>query len=506
MKTNELKKKVVAMYRVSTDRQDLARQENNIHRALQIDGYDLKNDVIEIGNKESGVLLDIAEREGLQELMRYVEQGIVECVYVDEISRLSRKAADTFIMRDYLLSHRVQLMCLHPSLKCFTDDFKIDPTANLVFSIMASMAENEGYIRKERFKTGKEKKIAEGKFVGGHVVRGYKINADKFVEIDEEDAKLIRRIFHLYTVEKMSSFEIGKMLYNEGVLPKRKSVRTCATFVIDTLRNRKYIGDGIYPQLIDTEVYDQARQQMSEFTFKPRHSYAGNVYLAQKLLNYKGRHLIAKKNDGSYVASTAVEKEDRISVNINMVDSLMVYEADRLSKYTAKNSDDVINDYTERIAIANREIQRAKERLAEIQKNIDDMFEKALIYGVSENKLQRMKAKADTERGELNRLIEDRQNTIYTLERRITEIERGEDVNSIYGMSDEEKKTAILKHIKEVEVSKVKRSIYDLNVIGHNGSETLYRVHTHKHIVEYKDEYFGWCKLDIEIERKYRRV
>ena len=62
-------KKVIAMYRVSTERQDLTRQQEKIRRALTFDGY-TEDQIIEIGKKESGVLLTAAEREGIQEMER----------------------------------------------------------------------------------------------------------------------------------------------------------------------------------------------------------------------------------------------------------------------------------------------------------------------------------------------------------------------------------------------------------------------------------------------------
>ena len=178
--------KVIALYRVSTERQDLTRQQTELRRAITIDGYTLSQ-TIEIGNKESGVLLSAAEREGIQVMKQHIEQGNVIAVYVHELSRLSRRAADTFQLRDYLQAHQVQLICINPSIRCFTSDWKIEPTANLVFSIMASMAENEGMIRKERFRTGKAKNTEQGKYNGGSVLFGYRVNSEtKKFEIDPE--------------------------------------------------------------------------------------------------------------------------------------------------------------------------------------------------------------------------------------------------------------------------------------------------------------------------------
>ena len=54
MQTQQMREnKVIALYRVSTERQDLTRQQVELRRALSIDGF-TPEQTIEIGNKESG--------------------------------------------------------------------------------------------------------------------------------------------------------------------------------------------------------------------------------------------------------------------------------------------------------------------------------------------------------------------------------------------------------------------------------------------------------------------
>ena len=107
--TQPTAKKVIALYRVSTESQDLERQKIELYRALQFDGYTAEQ-IADVDNKESGVLLSMDEREGIQKMKKYIEGGGIEAVYVHELSRLSRRAADTFAIRDYLQAHRVQLV------------------------------------------------------------------------------------------------------------------------------------------------------------------------------------------------------------------------------------------------------------------------------------------------------------------------------------------------------------------------------------------------------------
>lgn len=82
-------KKAVLFVRVSTEKQTLESQIAALKRTASIDGYG-DNDIIVIAKKESGVKLKEAEREGLNELKSVIEQNDVDCVYIFELSRLSR--------------------------------------------------------------------------------------------------------------------------------------------------------------------------------------------------------------------------------------------------------------------------------------------------------------------------------------------------------------------------------------------------------------------------------
>lgn len=249
------KQQVIALYRVSTDKQDLTRQQDDLLRVLAVAGYE-KDQIIEIGNKESGVLLSAAEREGLNEMKQYVEKGNIAAVYVHELSRLSRRAADTFAVRDYLMQHHVQLVCVNPSIKCFTDDWKVEPTANMVFGIMASMAENEGYIRKERFKSGKARCKALGKRINAVITYGYTVDKNNVFIIDEDAAENVRTLFRLYATGDYSLVKLSKEMTYRGWKIIPASVNRYLT-------NPCFIGkdkNGTkYPRIIDDELWEKCR-------------------------------------------------------------------------------------------------------------------------------------------------------------------------------------------------------------------------------------------------------
>lgn len=61
-------------------------------------------------------------------------------------------------------------------MKVFDDDFNIIETSNVMFGLFNVLSENEGFIRKARFKRGKLAKQQQGKYIGGGILLGYKLD------------------------------------------------------------------------------------------------------------------------------------------------------------------------------------------------------------------------------------------------------------------------------------------------------------------------------------------
>ena len=150
--------RICLFVRVSTLGQQLESQEESLRRAALADGYN-EADFIVIGKKESAIKLSEEEREGLNELKSLIETEELDCIYIAELSRLSRRPQILYSIRELLLHHKIQLKCLHPQFSLLTDDrTKYDATANIIFSLFGALAEQEMLEKKERFARGKRQK------------------------------------------------------------------------------------------------------------------------------------------------------------------------------------------------------------------------------------------------------------------------------------------------------------------------------------------------------------
>jgi len=261
-------KKVVLLSRVSTGLQDLVQQSEQLIKYAKSIGYS-EEDFILIEDKESAVKLSEEERNGLNKLKESIEKFPVKDVIVYELSRIARIPKILYSIRDYLIEKGIQLHVMNPQFKLLKQDGTIDESANVIFSLFCSMAENEGFLRKQRFARGKAKLRNENKYVGGSIMYGYAVNKEHDFVINEDEAKIIRRIFNDYQTKII--VDIAKDLVLEGLLPNA-TVNSASTLVRSILHRELYYGKEVelngakrkYPAIISKETYDDAAKKLYE--------------------------------------------------------------------------------------------------------------------------------------------------------------------------------------------------------------------------------------------------
>ena len=120
----------------------------------------------------------------------------------------------------------------------------------------------------QKIKRGLRESRLKGQFGGGGVAYGYKV-VNKKLEINEEQAKIVKYIFERYYGGKIVR-EIIEELTARGVLYKNKPF--VPQTVYKMLVNEKYIGitkyngevfDNIYPPIIDKSLFDAIQKKLA---------------------------------------------------------------------------------------------------------------------------------------------------------------------------------------------------------------------------------------------------
>lgn len=229
------KVKAAAYCRVSTDRDDqansLVSQRNYFTEYIENqDGWILTN----IYYDEGITGTQTKKRAGFNAMIEDAFHGNIDLILTKEVSRFARNTVDA-------LSYTRKLKEMGVGVVFTIDNIDTrDSDGELRLTIMASIAQEESRKTSERVKWGQRRRMEQG-VVFGRDLMGYKVK-DGNLYINEEEAKVVRKIFHKYVDEGKGTHVIARELLEEGIRPPRASLWSNVT-ILRILRNEKYVGD-----------------------------------------------------------------------------------------------------------------------------------------------------------------------------------------------------------------------------------------------------------------------
>lgn len=181
-------------------------------------------------------------RTQYEQMMKQLRMGFADTVVIYDQSRMFRKMTAWFAFRDELAAMGVQVVSVtQPTIG---KDLR-DPTNFLTEGSMALF--NQIWALQSRQKTMEKMRFMarNGQHTGGKPALGYAVK-DGRLEICEEEAQIVRRIFKEYAGGK-SYREIIEGLNRDGLKTKRGNAFGTNS-LHDLLHNEKYIGVLIYGQ------------------------------------------------------------------------------------------------------------------------------------------------------------------------------------------------------------------------------------------------------------------
>lgn len=253
-----MRRLIVTYERVSSDKQEIARQAVQRERARA--AYASAEHCVIQDDGVSAYKIPIFERRGGAELCALIEAGDVDAIFVDEQSRLSRgRQSEWWNFADLCLANRTRI---------FIDGQELDlsdEADEIRSSIDAIMARRESKKLSHRTISGQERVAREGRWPWGKVY-GYR-NADGHLIVDSTEAAVVRRVFAEYVAGKGQN-RIASGLNNSG-LRTRNGKLFSPRQVINMLQARVYLGEvgrkgepaisvGAHDPIIDVETFDRA--------------------------------------------------------------------------------------------------------------------------------------------------------------------------------------------------------------------------------------------------------
>ena len=204
---------IAAYCRVSTDKED---QLNSLETQKEFLEYTKRtgDNLIKLYADEGISGTKIKNRKEFQRMLVDAEKGLFEMVVVKDISQFARNTVD-------LLQSVRKLKALGIETQFFTANMTSMGNSEFVLTIFGALAQEESANTSKRIKFGKKMNTEKGRVPNR--VYGYdKTIGDYFnLSINEEEAKVICKMFKWYTAEGFGGAKTANILNDRGIKTKR---------------------------------------------------------------------------------------------------------------------------------------------------------------------------------------------------------------------------------------------------------------------------------------------
>lgn len=198
------------------------------------------------------------DRPDFQRMLRDADRGLFDVLLVWKNDRFSRNRYDSAISKRRLKRAGVKIMYAK-------EHIPDGPEGIILESLLEGLAEYYSANLAQNIRRGQLENALEGKFIGGTIPLGYKLDAEKRYVIDPETAPLVREIFKRY-VDGEAIIHICDDLNARGYQTARKKAFNRSS-LHRILANEKYIGvyrfediehkDAV-PRIISDELFQAA--------------------------------------------------------------------------------------------------------------------------------------------------------------------------------------------------------------------------------------------------------
>ena len=225
--------RLVAYCRVSTDKNEqlesLANQQEFFESFAERNNHTL----IKMYSDEGISGKQMKNRKAFLQLMEDAKLGLFDMVAVKDISRFARNTVD------FLVSIR-ELKSLNIDVQFVSVNQTVLGNSEFILTMFSALAQEESANLSSRVKFGKKINAKNGKVP--NFIYGYNWIDRYTLEINEEQARVIREIFHLYVNEGMGSRRISILLTQRGVPTFKNANRWVPKTIRRMLSNPLYKG------------------------------------------------------------------------------------------------------------------------------------------------------------------------------------------------------------------------------------------------------------------------
>lgn len=324
----DLPLRVTYYARVSTDKEE---QKNSLENQ---DIY-YKNKILETpmwtlvhGYSDKGITgTSTKKRRDFNDMIADGLNDMYDLILTKEVCRFARNTLDTLQLTRSLLAKGKGVFFELDNINT------LEQEGELRLTIMASLAQDESRRISERVKFGFKRSIEKGRVLGNNSIWGYEKNNCK-LEMNEDEAKIVKRIYEIYAIGDIGIRKIGKKLAEEGIYTRKGEEFSYST-IKNILTNPKYKGfysgnktrvinfmtkqrialgedeiveykatEDIVPQIVDDKIWERCNKIFKERSDKAKSDASGY----NTKYKYSGK-IVCKKDGQSYWRTISRGKE-----------------------------------------------------------------------------------------------------------------------------------------------------------------------------------------------------
>jgi len=192
-------------------------------------------------------------RRGFNRMIEECRVGHVDLILTKEVSRFARNTVDTLNYTRRLREYNVEVFFINDNIRTS------DPDGELRLTIMSSLAQEESRKTSDRVKWGQREAMKNGVVFGNNSIYGFDLRGGR-LSVKEDEAEVVRLIYHKYTNEGKGTHVIARELYEAGIDPPRRKKAYWSSFMLlRILRNEKYAGDLLQKKHITKNYLDHKK-------------------------------------------------------------------------------------------------------------------------------------------------------------------------------------------------------------------------------------------------------
>jgi len=235
----ETKKSRVAAYcRVSTDQEEqLNSFENQVEYYTKFIEEKPEYEMVDIYSDEGISGTNTKKREGFNRMIADCEAGKIDLIITKSISRFARNTQDCLFYSRKLKNLGIGIVFEKENIST------MEASGELLFTILSSLAQEESRNISENCRWGIRHNFRQGiVHMNTTNFMGYDTDKDRNLIINEEQAKVVRRIFREFE-EGWTPSEIAKHLNDENIKGVKGEALWRWVTIRGMLTNEKYKGD-----------------------------------------------------------------------------------------------------------------------------------------------------------------------------------------------------------------------------------------------------------------------